>query len=214
MFAIKLILSSLTCALLAVAAVACGEAHSGGKPASARSAPIAARVALPEIETKGDPDDDSDRYPKEQPDRDEVPDFKTEPFGHPADAAETDAAAAVVKRYYADAVREDGSAACRLLYAPRTETIAAEFGGSTGSTSKHKATCGSGLSRLFRQLHGLLRSESRGLGVSALRVELNKGSVQLRLAHISTPHFTEVHRERGVWKLDMLVDINHPVIVE
>jgi hypothetical protein len=209
---IKLVLSLLVCALLALAMLACGG--SGGdseKQSSAHSAPL---VELPKIATKADPDEDSDNYPKEQPDRDEVPYYKTEPFGHPADAAETRAVATVVGRYYADAAREDGATACRLLYAPRAETIAAEYGGLSDTENKPGATCGSGLSRLFKQLHGLLSSESAGLSVSALRVEFNKGSVQLRLAHVSTPHYIEVHRERGVWKLDMLVDLDRPVGVE
>ena len=208
----KPILSLLLCALLALGMLACGT--NGGDSEKQSSVHSASLAALPKIETKDDPDDDSDNYPKQQPDRDEVPYYKTEPFGHPADAAETRAVAAVVGRYYADAAREDGAAACRLLYAPRAETIAAEYGGSSGSASKHGATCGSGLSRLFKQLHGLLSSESAGLSVSALRVEFNKGSVQLHLAHVSTPHYIEVHRERGLWKLDMLVDLDRPVGVE
>ncbi|HEX4115897.1 MAG TPA: hypothetical protein VHY18_08490 [Solirubrobacteraceae bacterium] len=209
---IRSTLSLVVCALLALETLACGASGCGSeKQSSLRSAPLA---TLPKIETKDDPDEDSDKYPTEQPDRDEVPYFKTEPLGHPADVAETRAAAAVVKHYFADAAHEDGAAACRLLYAPRAETVAAEYGSANSFASKPGATCSSGLSRLFKQLHGVFAGESAGLSVSALRVEFNQGSVQLHLAHVSTAHYIEVHRERGVWKLGMLVDLDRPVGIE
>jgi hypothetical protein len=208
---LKPTISLLVCAMLTLGTLGCGKTGGDSEKHSLRSSPAA---VLPKIETKTDPDEDSDRYPKEQPDRDELPDYKTEPFGHPADAADTRAVTALVKRYYADAAREDGAAACGLLYAPREETIAAEYGGSGSATGKQSVTCGPALSGLFKELHGVLEADSAKLRVTAVRVELNRGSVQLHLAHVSVPHYIGVHRERGVWKMEMLVDIDHPVGAE
>jgi hypothetical protein len=211
--AIKLTLSSLACALLAVAAFACGEARSGEKPASARSAPTAARVALPQIETKGDPDDDHDKYPG-QKDYDESPYYKNEPFGHPASPPEARGAAAVVKRYFADAAREDGASACPLIYSPRAEVIPDELDGAPRPPGKRPVTCGFVLSRLFREMHSRLSAESATLRVGAVRVEFNQGSVQLHFAHVRLPHYIEVHRERGAWKMGILLDLDRPVGIE
>jgi hypothetical protein len=208
----KRTLSWLGCALLALTVVACGGARAGaGGSTAGASAPLASRTALPQIETKADPDEDSDKYPKEQPDRDEVPYYRNEPFGYPADAADTRGAAAVVRRYYADAARGDGAAACRLLYSPRAEAMAGE---DVGPASGHRGTCAGSLSRLFRQMHAHLSAEEATLRVGAVRVEFNQGSVQLRLAHVKLPHYIEVHRERGRWKLAMLLDLDRPVGVE
>jgi hypothetical protein len=167
-------------------------------------------VALPKIETKGDPDDDSDKY-LGQNDYDELPYYKNEPFGHPASPADARAAAAVVKLYYADAAREDGPAACRLVYVPRAEAVPDELEGSPG---KGRVTCGFVLSRLFREMHSRLSAESSTLRVGAVRVEFNQGSVQLHFAHVRLPHYIEVHRERGAWKMGILLDLDRPVGIE
>lgn len=211
--AIKPILSSLACALLAVAVVACGEAGSGEKTASTGSTTSVASAALPQIEVKTDPDDDSDKYPG-QTDYDESPYYKKEPFGHPASPSEARAAGAAVKRYFADAAREDGAAACRLVYAPRAEVIPEELEGLPGPPVKGPVTCGFVLSRLFRYAHSRLSAESATLRVGVVRVEFNQGSVQLLFAHVRLPHYIEVHRERGVWKMGILFDLDRPVGIE
>lgn len=207
----KLTLSSLVCALLAVAACACGDSRK--QPSRAASSPAAARVTLPRIETKDDPDEDSDKY-RYQKDYDELPYYRNEPLGHPASPADARGAAAVVKRYYADAAREDGASACRLIYSPRAETIHDELDGAPGPPGKRRVTCGFVLSRLFRAMHSRLRADSATLRVGAVRVEFNLGSVQLHFAHVKLPHYIEVRRERGAWKMSMLLDLDRPVGVE
>lgn len=208
----KLTLSILACALLALGTLACGETSGGsGKHTSVDSASVA---ALPKIETKDDPDDDSDKYPKQQPDRDELPYYKTEPFGHPADDADARGAAALVKHYYADAAHADAAAACRLVYAPRLEAMVGEDSARSLHLSRPDAACALVLSQLFAEQKAMLRAQDATLKPGAVRTEYNSASVQIYFGHPPAPYYIEAHRERGAWKLDMLLALDRPVGVE
>jgi hypothetical protein len=210
---IKPILVLLLCALLAVAAVACGNAQREALHGSRAAVPVA-RAALPQIETRGDEDHDSDRYPHELPDRDEVPYYKTEPFGHPASTAEAQAAAAVLRRYYADAAHGDGAAACRLLYSTRADSLSGDYTGLLGPTRGRNTTCAGVLSGVFGRLRRRLRLDSAMLRVGAVRVDFNHASAQLDFGGARRPHYIALQRERGAWKLAMLLDVGQPVGVE
>jgi hypothetical protein len=201
----------LACGLLAVGMLAWAGCGDGKKQTSVNSSPLA---ALPKIETKDDPDDDSDKYPKQLPDRDEVPYYKTEPFGHSADPADARAASALVRNYYADAARGDAAAACRLLYAPRFEAMAGEDSAHGLPPSKAGTACLLVLSKLFAEQRTMLRAENATFKPGAVRTEYNSAVVQMYFGHPPAPYYIEVHRERGVWKLDMVLALNRPVGVE
>jgi hypothetical protein len=207
-------LTLLACALLAMGVLACGGSGNGAGQASGGSASTVAHVELPKIETKDDPDDDSDNYPKQLPDRDEVPYYKTEPFGHPADRADARGAAILVMRYYADAARGDAAAACRLLYAPREEAMTGEDRARSLHLSQPAAACAVLLSQLFAEERAMLRAQDATLKIGAVRTEYNTASVQMYFGRPPVVHYIEAHRERGVWKLDTLLAEDHPVGVE
>lgn len=201
----------LACGLLAVGMLACGGSGGGGRQTNGNSSALA---SLPKIETKADPDDDSDKYPKQLPDRDEVPYYKTEPFGHPADAMDARAASALVKRYYADAARGDAAAACPLLYAPRLEAMAGEDNAHSLPSSPAGAACALVLSKLFAEQRAMLRAQDATYKPGAVRTEYNSASVQMYFGHPPAAYYIEAHRERGVWKLDMVLAVDRPVDVE
>lgn len=207
---IKPTLAPALAAALAFLVLACGGAHRSGGGVSDSGERARAAAALPQIVVAGDEDEDSDRRLHEPPDLDQTPNYPTEPFGQPASAAESRRVAATVARYYADAARGDGAAACRLLAQARAEAAVEESAPSVPEGRR----CAHTLSQLFAQEHKLLGAERGSLRVTAVRVEFNRASAQLRFAHASAPHYIGLHRERGVWKLQMLLDIEHPVYVE
>jgi hypothetical protein len=207
----KQTLTSLVCALLALSVLACGAARSGTGRAGAQGAPSA---TLPKIETKGDPDDDSDRYPKQTADVDEVPYYKTEPFGHPADPADARAASALVRNYYFDAAHGDAPAACRLLYSTREEPMTGEDQARGLHLRSPAAACAVVLSELFGEQRAALRAQDATLKMGAVRTEYNRASVQMYFGRPPVANYIEAHRERGVWKLEMVLAIDRPVGVE
>jgi hypothetical protein len=190
---VKPTLCFLICVLLASVAGACGSER---ERAGAASSPVPA--ALPRIQLGSDVDEDSDSYPHEPPDNEHaLP-------GHPAAAADVRSLAALVRRYYAYAARDDGAAACRLLYLTRAESVAAE--GYGGTAARLSGTCAAGLSSLFRRMHRQLSADSSTLRVGTVRDELNTASVQLFFGRGRPPRYIEGHRERGTWKVGMLLD--------
>jgi hypothetical protein len=204
----KITLTSLVCALLAACLLACGASHNG---AGAQGSPT---VTLPKIETKDDPDDDSDNYPKQLPDRDEEPYYENEPFGHPANPADARAASALVRSYYYDAAHGDAPAACRLLYSTREEPMTGEDRARALHLSSPAAACAIVLSQLFGEQRAMLRSQDATLKMGAVRTEYNRASVQMYFGHPPVAYYIEAHRERGAWKLDMVLAIDRPVGVE
>jgi hypothetical protein len=110
----KPLLALLTVTLLSLYSIACGAAGKGGRPASRVSSSVAAAatassVALPEVERRGDADNDSDGYG-------ETLDDEKMAFGHPASASDARAVTALVKRYYAAGAAATSPAG----YQPRT----------------------------------------------------------------------------------------------
>jgi hypothetical protein len=194
------ILVSVAIALLALACAACGGSVSMSRPSSATT-------ALPQIELKGDADSDSDKYGTE-------PDNENEMLGHPAGAASMRAVTMLVRRYYAAAAAAGGADACRLLYLPFAESVAEDYGSRPASSGVRGDSCAAVLSALFRRSHRSLSVESATLRVAAVRVERNRGAVQLRFAGGRPVRYVLVHRERGAWKMDALFDTARLPLVE
>lgn len=112
----------------------------------------------------------------------------------------------LVKRYFAAAVADDGARACSLIYSLYAETIVETYGQPpAGPPELHGSTCAVVLSKLFRLHHGQLVAEARTLAVTGARADGNRGLVLLRF-HGIPAHNLEVHRERGVWKIDDILD--------
>lgn len=202
--------------LLSVALAACGRSGrgAGGSASGVSNYVVAAgpggapAAALPQIELKGDPDSDSDTYPGE-------PDNEHELLGRLARARDARAVAALVRRYYAAAARGDGAAACRLLYAPTAEAIPAVYGRPPGGPAYLRGkTCAAVLFKLFEHLHKRLSAEDTALRVAAVRVYLTRGSAQFGFQGKKPTRYIMVHRERGAWKMFMMLDVGQPFHVE
>jgi hypothetical protein len=188
-------------AILAAGLLACGGAH---RAATAPGA--AAHPALPAIVTSEDEDFDSDRYKDE-------PDNESEPVGHPAGAADARAVAAVVKRYFAAAAREQGAAACALLYSVFEELVAQTYGGVGGAPELSGNSCAEVATKLFRQQHRQLRAAT-SVKVAAVRISFNRGIAQFGFGAGRPTLYTMLHRERARWKMDEMLYSEHPVYVE
>lgn len=194
--------------VLALASIVTG---CGGSSADsgfhARGVRVATVAGLPRIVFKSDADMDSDSYGTE-------PDDESEPFGHPASAADARAIAALVRRYYAAAVRDNGAAACRLLYSSLAESVPEDYGQSSGPAGLHGKTCAVVLSKLFAQTRERLRADSVTLRVVAVRVDLKRGSARLSFGMGKPSQYMLLHRERGAWKTSTLLAVGRPVGVE
>ncbi len=199
---VRFSLAFLVAALVCVGLGACG----GGSASGTSASESAGRQTLPRIEVTEDADEDSDKYGSE-------PDNEHEAFGHPADATDARLVTALVKRYYAAAAHEDGAAACGLLYSLFAESVAETYGEASGSPSLHGDTCAQVMSKLFAQMHRRL-SDGTAVRVAAVRVEFDLASAQFGFAGMKPTRYTMARRERGVWKLDLLLDVGHPVGVE
>lgn len=74
-----------------------------------------------------------------------------------------------------------------------------------GSPSLRGNTCAQVASKLFAQRHYELARQIAALEVTEVLVKGNQGFVRLRFA--ATPeHLVPVQRERGVWKVNVLLD--------
>ena len=60
----------------------------------------------------------------------------------------------------------------------------------------------------------MLRTDDATLKMGPVRTEYNAASVQMYFGHPRVAYYIEAHRERGVWKLEMLVALDRPVGVE
>jgi hypothetical protein len=174
---------------------------------SVAAAATASSVALPEVERRGDADNDSDGYG-------EALDDEKMAFGHPASSADARAVTALVKRYYAAGAAGDGAAACHLIYSTLAESVPEDYGRPPGPPSLRGTTCAVVISKMFKPLQRRLSVESATLKVAAVRVSFNLGSVQLGFAGHKPDRYVLVHRELGRWKMDLLVDVGQPVGVE
>jgi hypothetical protein len=196
-------LALLVAALVGVCLGACGSARDGTGSASRSSSK---RLALPTIENLTDEDYDSDKYPHE-------PDNEHEVFGHPANARDARLVTTLVKRYYAAAAHEQGAVACGLLYSVFAEAVVQTYGGPGGSPSLRGDTCAAVLTKLFKQLHRRL-SNGTTARVAAVRVNFNFASAQFGFDGMKPTQYILAHRERGAWKMYVLLDVGHPRGVE
>jgi hypothetical protein len=190
---VKALAALLAAVALGAGTSACCKTAKGPSPTPSPDA------KLPQIEIQGDGEMDSDKYGNE-PDDDE-----RELFGHPASAADARAIAALVKRYYAVAAQEDGATACRLLYRALAEAEPSDFTNAPVPPGLHQAACAKVMVRLFKAGHAQVRAEDARLYVTAVRVSHNTGVAEFGPAAGRPEHSIMVHRERGVWKMDMLL---------
>jgi hypothetical protein len=126
-------------------------------------------------------------------------------WGHAASTGDRRAVVALVKRYYAFAAADDGTAACSLIYSIFAEEIPEVYGEPPGEPALRGKTCGVVMSKFFRQIHRWLTTDLATLEVIDVRVKGLRGLALLSFKN--TPeHDIPVHLEHRVWKIDALLD--------
>lgn len=121
-------------------------------------------------------------------------------FGRPASAADAQAIATLVKRYYAATSAADGAAICSLLYNVIAETIPEDYEDSPGFRGR---TCAEVMGKVFAQRRRQTLRDRRKLRVTRVRVEGAKGIVMVYLGKRPEPYFL-VHRQGAEWKMERM----------
>jgi hypothetical protein len=192
--------------LLGMGLGACGNAgkrtgRGSGLSFSAAAATIATTRVQLRLPTDSDEDNDnpgSGRY-----DADDSPVLR---FGHAASAVEMRAISSLVRRYYAAGAAGDGASACSLLYSLLADSVVEEYAGSPGLRSK---TCAEVLSKLFKQRHRELAGDVAALKTTVVRVGGDRGLSLVRFG-ATRERRVLLRRERGAWKMDVLLDVGVP----
>jgi hypothetical protein len=132
---------------------------------------------------------------------------KTDPPGYVlASPADTRAITALVKRYYAAALAEDGARGCSMFPPSFTKGIPLDYGKLGPSYLKRAAgTCPAVMSLFFKHEHRQLASEVPQLEVVRASINGTQVSVILRFGRLRE-RFISVLREGNVWRIAGLLD--------
>lgn len=153
-----------------------------------------------------DADSDNDSIePRGYYDRD---DHSVRLFGHAPGAAQTQALAQTVERYYRAAVNADGARACSLLSAPVVRSVVQDYGrGSAGPAYLRSATtCAGVLTLLFGHSRTQLEAP---IEIVAERVAGGEALVLLG-SRIQPAGYLALVREGGGWRLTGLLATQLP----
>jgi hypothetical protein len=210
-FKVKPFLALLATVLLGVITTACGSAEKGTTSSSQGSSPTTATdsstASSPQDYTKVDADKDNDVSAAP----DDTKNNSVLDFGQPASVSDTQAVAAVVKRYYAAAKAGDGTTACSLLYSTFAEAIAEDEGkGSPGASYLSSGTtCPQVLTLLFKHYQAQLAVEVPMLKVARVRLDQRHGLAILSFGKLPERQIS-VAREGRTWKIENLLDSELP----
>jgi hypothetical protein len=198
------LLALLAGALLGVGACACGGT-SAGSASHASSSSIAAttssEVAATTGYTKADADKDNDfggitdeRFNRELN------------GGHAASAADRRTITALVKRYYASALADNGASACSMIYSTLAEAVPEDYGTTGGPPYMQGAkTCSVALGLLFKHYHAILALQVPKLKVTHVRLFERHGYALLSFGSLPEREIS-IAREGHVWRIDALLD--------
>jgi hypothetical protein len=126
--------------------------------------------------------------------------------GSPANVSDSRAITALVKRYYATALTEDGHLACSMIDSPLATAIPEDYGRSPpGEPYMRGTTCSGIVTDVFRHFHYQLRLEVPQLTIADIRVKRGSGLVVLHFGSLPERRLL-VHRERGHWRLGSILD--------
>jgi hypothetical protein len=227
-FNVHNVLAPLAIAALCASVLACGEAgrHGSASRSSSSSGIGPAQGSISgdydrdddfkkALNNDGDNDDSTQRKDRDN-DSDnmsdsyyDIDDNTVRKYGHAADASDRRTVAALVKRYFAAAAREDGVTACSMIVPVFANSVPETLGQAAGPLYSRGNTCAVVLSKLFYHFHRQLAAHAAELEVTGVRVDGAKGIAVLgfrtlpgRLLHVA--------REGTVWKIDALLDLELP----
>lgn len=206
----KPLLALLTSVLLSAGAYACGGAATGTHTAShvSTSAPAKDPTSTtssesPLANTTADGDRDNDVG---APD-DDTRNTSALDFGHAADASEQRMITALVKRYYAAALAQNGAKGCSMIYSTLAETIPEDYSQTPGVPYMRGAkTCAAAMTLFFKHYHPLLVLEVPKLDVRRVRLEEHHGLALLSFGALPERSIS-VKREGRTWKVSALLDV-------
>jgi hypothetical protein len=202
--------------LLSTGLAACGSTASRNVSSVSKPAENAFKAPTAAEYSKADRDKDNDSAPIPSKDNDNAAeDDKNNNavlnFGHAADTSDTRAIAALVKRYYTAAAREDGAAACSMIYVTLAEALPEDYGAGSPGPPYLRAgtTCAGVMQLLFKHYHGQLTAELPLLRVARMRLDRRHGLAILRFGTMPERQIS-VLRERRTWKIDTIIDYEIP----
>jgi hypothetical protein len=209
----KPLLALPSIALLGLGVNACGGKGAGSAPQFSSSFAVTGNATTSTVRPKGSylrGDDDADETNHKDED-----DYSTRNYGHAASAGDKRTIVALVKRYYAVAAADDGARACVLIYSSLAkgsnlgEAAEVAYPPAPGVPPLRGRSCAQIMSLLFKEDHQQLAADVATIEVTSVRV---KGRYGLALLGFRTSPERQipVRRERGVWKIDTLLDEELP----
>jgi hypothetical protein len=127
-------------------------------------------------------------------------------FGHRANASDTKAAQALLRRYVAAAANNNPAAGCRMIVPSLAHALAEDYGRAPSLPYlKGGKNCRAILGKFFRHRHALYVTEHKGLEVVELRLNRYGGYAILNFPHIAKRAATISH-EHGAWWLNAMGD--------
>jgi hypothetical protein len=203
--AMQPLLRLVALALLATGVSACGRTSTHARSASHTTPTIRAsssNEAAPLL-LRADRDRDNDI---EAPD-DDKNNNRDLNFGHAASTTEIQAITALVKRYYAAALADDGASACSMIYSTLAEAIPEDYGQPPGPRYMRGAkTCQAAMTLFFNYYHAQLAAEVPKLQVTRVRLIEHHGYALLRFGALPERKIA-VGQEGHTWRLQGLLDI-------
>jgi hypothetical protein len=166
---------------------------------------------------RGDADNDDSHAPRDR-DNDadnrshsyyDVDDRGIRGFGRAAGAIDRGAIVALIRRYYAAAAAEDGSAGCSMLIRSVASSIPQTLGRPPGPPYLAGSTCGPIVAKVFEQDHRQLAIYAKRLRVADVRVAGDHGVVVLDVRPLPARQIL-VKREGEAWRVSTLLDNELP----
>jgi hypothetical protein len=199
-------LALLTTMLLGVIVCGCGGASTKTHSTYHVPTSAAARNYTPTEPalnyTKADSDKDNDIG---APD-DDTQNTSALDFGHAASAPERQTITALVKRYYAAALAENGAKACSMIYSTLAAAVPEDYGGPPGPLYMRGAkTCAAAVTLLFKHFHTLLTLQVPRLKVARVRLIEHHGLALLNFGKLPEREIY-VAREGHIWRMSALLD--------
>jgi hypothetical protein len=208
------LLGLLAMVLFGLSASACGSSGKGTASTSQTSSTVAATTAATTTASATPPPDfrkvDRDQDNDVGAPADDTSNKSVLDFGRAAGASDARQITALVKRYYAAGLAEDGAKACSMIYSTLEEAVPEDYGQSPpGQPYMRGTTCPVVLSLMFKHFHHQLTVQVPLLKVSRVRLDEHHGLAVLRFGGMPERQIP-VAREGHVWKIEALLDSELP----
>jgi len=202
--------------LIASGLASCGGSNTGGSSHAVSAAPASAaarRVTNAEasssvpLDTTVDADKDNDVTAGSL---DDTNNHSAMTFGREASHSERRAIVALIKRYYATALAEDGARGCSMVYSTLAEAAVEDDAQAPGPQYERGAkTCAEVLRRMYVHEHAQIAAQVPKLEVTHIRLVEHHGVAFLRFGALPEREIS-IAREGHIWKMDTIYDQELP----